>query len=214
MWYPLPPRHTSTARASHRNVTKRASKIPPLTKKDDIKKNYNPASVGPPVHCSCFLLVSVCKSLLPAEKSCLCWVHSEWVSVYMWEEGDVCDKHHCLKAFFFPFYKLFWVFLCLVWWGEVDWCWQRGGAGVDWCGVCPSVSDPLGGSGPCDGLVSERLIAIMDDPWWQRQVKPSHMWGGHTPTERPPRTQRDTRKGQWATFATCIVKYWSTFKLK
>lgn len=20
-----------------------------------------------------------------------------------------------------------------------------------------------------------RLIAIMDDPWWQRQVKPSHM---------------------------------------
>lgn len=103
MWYPLPTRHTSTARASHRNVTKRASKIPPLTKKDDIKKNYNPASVGPPVHCSCFLLVSVCKSLLPAEKSCLCWVHSEWVSVYMWEEGDVCDKHHCLKAFFFLF---------------------------------------------------------------------------------------------------------------
>lgn len=38
-----------------------------------------------------------------------------------------------------------------------------------------------------------RLIAIMDDPWWQRQVKPSHMWGGHRGTQG-----RDSK----ATFAT------------
>lgn len=42
-------------------------------------------------------------------------------------------------------------------------------------GVFSSVSDSLGGGGPCSWPVSKRLIAIMDDPWWQRQVKPSHM---------------------------------------
>lgn len=84
----------------------------------------------------------------------------------------MCDKHHCLKAFFSFLQTLLSVSLFgLV--GRGGLMLAEGGAGVDRCGVCPS--DPLGGSGPCGGLVSERLIAIMDDPWWQRQVKPSHM---------------------------------------
>lgn len=52
---------------------------------------------------------------------------------------------------------------------------ERGGGGMKCGGVFSSVSDSLGGGGPCSWPVSKRLIAIMDDPWWQRQVKPSHM---------------------------------------
>lgn len=101
------------------------------------------------------------------------------------------DKRHCLKAFF-----LF-LFTTLprrvrVWSGGVK-CTllmrqqeetQRYRAGgVDssglgkWSSMFSSVSNSPGAGRPSRPLsaVSPRLIVIMDDPWWQRQVKPSHM---------------------------------------
>lgn len=73
---------------------------------------------------------SACASLYFLQRSHVCVEYIQWVSVYVHVAGGgAADKHLCLKAFFFPFYRLFWVFLCLVWWGEVDWCWQRGGGG-------------------------------------------------------------------------------------
>lgn len=55
----------------------------------------------------------------------------------------------------------------------------RRGRDRDGSSVFSSVSDSRGGGGPRAGRCLEeppRLIVIMDDPWWQRQVKPSsHM---------------------------------------
>lgn len=56
---------------------------------------------------------------------------------------------------------------------------MRRGRDRDGSSVFSSVSDSRGGGGPRAGRCLEeppRLIVIMDDPWWQRQVKPSsHM---------------------------------------
>lgn len=121
------------------------------------------------------------------------YVHVGGIEERKESRGSVCRLTNITVLRLFFLFTTLLRCVCLVWWGEVDSTdaagerTGRGGEGGevrlgrdrDGSSVFSSVSDSRGGGGPRAGRCLEeppRLIVIMDDPWWQRQVKPSsHM---------------------------------------